>query len=79
MCHDLFEADEMRCFTNPHETWDAFAHAHFDACHDRLAAIQGLTGHQQVERQVRHEHERMRRIKREWRHQGKDVAQVVLA
>ena len=76
---DVLEPDEIILIADPEKARDAEPDRHFHPCHQRVRVVLVARRDQQVERQVRDERERMRRIHRLRRHQRENVLVVVLA
>ena len=77
--HHLLERHEHRIAVGPQEPGHAEADRHLDPGERRLEVLAVVERHQQIEREVGQERERVRRVHRQRRDQREDVAQIVLA
>ena len=75
--HHVFQQHEVVVGADPQEARHAAAHRHLHPRHGELAFMREAQRHQQVERQVGDERERMRRIHRQRRYQREDVLVIV--
>ena len=75
----VLEPHEIVFVADPQKARDAEADRHFDPRHQRVRVVLVARRDQQIERQVRHERERMGRVHRLRRHQRKNVLVVVVA
>ena len=73
MRHHIFKRDVVMAFTEAQKPGYARPDRYLDPIHDRLRFVAVTQRHQQVQREVGDEGERMRRVHRQGRHQWKDV------
>ena len=75
--HDLLQAHEAGAGADPQIARHALAERHLDPGEHLLRIVLVMERDQKVEREVRDEGERVRRVHRERRHQREDVVEVV--
>ena len=76
---DVLEPHKIILLADPQEARDSEADRHFHPRHQRIRIVLIARRDQQIERQVRHERKRMRRVHRLRRHQRKNILVVVVA
>ena len=76
---DVLEPDKITLIADPQKARDSETDWHFHPRHQRVRVVLVTRRDQQVERQIRDERERMRRIHRLRRHQRENVLVVILA
>ncbi len=75
--HHVFQRDEPPGGADPDKSRHPAAHRHLDARQRDVRPIAVAQRHQEVERQIRHERERVRRVDGQRGHQGEHVVVVV--